>query len=537
MSTVKRCFGKVEPYYFFGFVLLNILPVLLTDFFPSVDGPSHLYNSKLISELWINPNGPVSEYLKFNEYLNPNWTGHFLLSILLLFISPLWAEKLILLSYLVGLPLGLRFVFNAAQVQSKSIIYLVFPFTYSFLFHFGFYNFNIGVVLFFFGLGLWLKSIEHSSVFRLFFLALVSSLISLSHPFVFLLFLLTVLAVDQTSIFEIISSGRQQRRSQLRRLLSRLVVLIPGLLITISFLLTNDSLQTSTTSLGLKNLLISLKYLMPIKGINEAAYDLISRVMLYLFCILTLIASSRFLINFMKTKTWDWKVWNWMSTALLFLVLLVLVPDYFGTAGLISARLMWFFFIVLIVWFASTRFSKWIVLSVFMLANGVAVWSMYHNCKSISQSARIAIQLADASVFIEQYSTVLPITRRQSKPFVHVTNYLGVRKPIILLHNYEAALSYFPLSWKYENIAPQQMGSMKPNSCLPWIAGQKVEAAVQIDYICVVVEPGVNRNSECDAELNSNLTEYYELIFSNSDDSIKLYRSLMKSKTAPTSIP
>lgn len=226
-----------------------------------------------------------------------------------------------------------------------------------------------------------------------------------------------------------------------------------------------------------------------------------------------------------------------MSTALLFLVLLVLVPDYFGTAGLISARLMWFFFIMLIVWFASTRFPKWIVLSVFFLANGIAFWSIFHNNRSISQSARMADELADASDFIEPYSTVLPITRRQSKPFVHVTNYLGVRKPIILLHNYEAALSYFPLSWKYENIAPQQMGSMKPNSCLPWIAGQKVEAAVQIDYVCVVVEPGVNRNSECDAELNSNLTEYYELIFSNSDDSIKLYRSLMKSKTAPTSIP
>lgn len=464
--------------------------------------------------------------MQFNEQLTPNWTGHFLLSVLLLITSPSWAEKLVLITYLAGLPLGLRFLFGAANLQNKLLIYLVFPFIYSFLFHYGFYNFNIGIVLFFFGLGVCIKSIDKPSFTGIIGLTLIASLISLSHPFVFVLFLLTVLLFNQQNIVDIFLTRNQERKANLKQILQQIVMLVPGLIITVMFLLTDESLKSETTSLDWKDLLVSLKYLMPIKGIEAEAYNLVSRLMLYMFSALILSSIIRSAYDWVTIKSWNWKAWKWLSAALLFLVLLFFVPDYLGTAGFVSGRLMWFFFIVLILWFSSVRLPKWLVLVSFVLANGITFWSIQHNHQAVSKSAKIASELAEASNVIEPYSTVLPITYRKSKPFVHVSNYIAVRKPMILLHNYEAALSYFPLLWRYENITPQLVGEMETTGCVSWIGGKSHQPPVRVDYVCVVKETGARNILGCETELSRNLAAYYELVYSNPDRTVMLYRSL-----------
>jgi hypothetical protein len=187
---------------------------------------------------------------------------------------------------------------------------------------------------------------------------------------------------------------------------------------------------------------------------------------------------------------------------------------------------LWFFFIFLIVWLASIKLPKWLVAITFLLAIGVTIWTIDHNYKAISKPSLVASELSKASEIIESYSTVLPITIRKSKPFVHVSNYLGVEKPIILLHNYEAALTYFPLKWRYENIVPQNMGSMTPTQCISWIGGKSEAEAVQIDYVCIVVEAGLDMNLACQSELETILNTYYELVYANLDKTIRIYRRL-----------
>ncbi|MBP9153002.1 MAG: hypothetical protein KBF73_12015, partial [Flavobacteriales bacterium] len=136
MQPTKRNFfewiGKVEPYFFLLVIVVNLIPVLSVDYFPTVDGPAHLYNSKLISEIWRYGQSPIHQYLEFNQTATSNWSGHLLLSGLLLFFSAFWVEKAILLFYLIGFPLGIRYLLRASGVKSSLLIYLIFPFTYSF---------------------------------------------------------------------------------------------------------------------------------------------------------------------------------------------------------------------------------------------------------------------------------------------------------------------------------------------------------------------------------------------------------------------
>ncbi len=142
-------FKKAEVFYFYFFVALNLLPVLVCKFFPTSDGPSHLYNSSIILELIRNANSPFHQFFSLNSHLNPNSSGHFLLAFLLILAPSFAAEKIVLLIYLIGLPLSIRFVFKYLPIKSKYLLYAVFPFTYSFLFYYGFYNFNIGLFFFF----------------------------------------------------------------------------------------------------------------------------------------------------------------------------------------------------------------------------------------------------------------------------------------------------------------------------------------------------------------------------------------------------
>ena len=77
-NTIKKLI-RLEPLFFYLIVLLYLIPVLAFKFFPTVDGPAHLYNSNLIFELWTNTDGPISNYFQFNNTITPNWSGHFLL--------------------------------------------------------------------------------------------------------------------------------------------------------------------------------------------------------------------------------------------------------------------------------------------------------------------------------------------------------------------------------------------------------------------------------------------------------------------------
>src|SRR5687768_6062047 len=98
-----------EPLIFYAVLLLNLLPLLVFKFYPSLDGPAHLYNSLLIPEM-LKGNEVLESMLKFNSEPVPNWSGHFILSFFNLFLPGWLAEKMLLIFYVTGLPLSFRYL-------------------------------------------------------------------------------------------------------------------------------------------------------------------------------------------------------------------------------------------------------------------------------------------------------------------------------------------------------------------------------------------------------------------------------------------
>ena len=55
-----------EAILFYGFTLINLLPVVLFEAFPTVDGPSHLYNSRVVHEMLFHNDDFLAHYYAFN---------------------------------------------------------------------------------------------------------------------------------------------------------------------------------------------------------------------------------------------------------------------------------------------------------------------------------------------------------------------------------------------------------------------------------------------------------------------------------------
>src|SRR5260370_37963400 len=85
--------------------VIAVVPIWSAHYFPTVDGPSHLYNSWLLQQL-LNGNHLVTQWYAIDWRPNPNWTGHIVLALLVSILPPPIAAKI--------LATGLVLLFGAA---------------------------------------------------------------------------------------------------------------------------------------------------------------------------------------------------------------------------------------------------------------------------------------------------------------------------------------------------------------------------------------------------------------------------------------
>jgi hypothetical protein len=184
VTESKSNLERIEP-IFFGFVLLlNLYPVLINKFLPTIDGPAHIYNSNLLFQMLTSEKSLLNSFYKINPELVPNWTGHFIMALFRFLFSGQITEKIFQLIYLVGLPLGFRGLLNKTK-PNHLLSYLIFPFTHNFPFYSGFYNFSIAIVLMFLSISFWIEHqnrFSFKSVVVLFFLM---TLVYFSHLLIF----------------------------------------------------------------------------------------------------------------------------------------------------------------------------------------------------------------------------------------------------------------------------------------------------------------------------------------------------------------
>ena len=431
-----------EKWLFYTLVIINVWPFLSFHYFPTYDGPAHLYNSKLINELLFFDNKTVAEFFVLQLALLPNWTGHALLSVLNLMLPANVSELIMATGFFVLFPVLFRRLVKALNPNSH-LSMLILPFTYNFLFVMGFFNFSIATLFLFIVLTFWIeKKDDLISLKNGVTLALLFFCIYLSHIFIFTT---ALLILGLYTVYPLISKFNKASEVKIKVGLNLLFLITTAsipIFLSIHFF-SNRPALSNFEFLDLKTLLLdgfTFKMLMAFAPSKEEIYTTALSVITGLFLMVRIwkrISSPR------SIEGNDF----WLMIAIVFLILYFTMPNFSGLGGFYSFRLFFLFSLFLLVWIILQKEHERIdlflaiafVITSFMLSD---VKNQYlRKCDEIAQS------ISGMSANIEKDAVVMPIDNSQNWFMRHMSNYLGTDKPIIILENYEATVGYFPVNW------------------------------------------------------------------------------------------
>lgn len=438
-----------EKTAFWLLLALHVLPLCAGRYFPTADGPTHLYNAWLWKAMLLQPGHPAHQVLALNPNPEPNYLSHLLLASLLSLGPPWLAEKLLLVLYIVGLPLALRYALRSAgQAGAGWLAILGFPFVYSVVLVWGFYNFCLSLVLLLLASGYWQR---HTGRWRPTTVAGLAGLLTLlysAHPMTYLVsgLLLGLLAVITN-------------RARPARLCTELGILLlthfPTLLL-LAWYAAHKGTATGQPALDYGTNLWEWFRLEPIHyfGSAEASYRWLVAGLLTIFAV---VACTRVI----RREVAGWPVLPWVLGLLLLLGAYVAMPD--AIAG------------------GSITRPRWGLLSYLTLLAGLAAvpWPPRWRLVGLSISTLTAILLLGFRVpkfqffqagiteyqslapYLHPGATILPIAYDTENrlpealaidtyipALSEAVNYLAVEHQLISYENYEALTGYFPLVWR-----------------------------------------------------------------------------------------
>jgi hypothetical protein len=467
----------------------------------------------------------------FNPEVVPNWTGHFFLSLFGYFLSGYWAEKILLLAYLIALPLSFRSLVLAIQTKGTYVSYFIFPFTYSFVFFMGFYNFSIGLIFMFLALRLWIQLVEtQHSARKIFMLALLLTLVYFSHLVVFIISLfamgmLTLLITLKTS-----GSKPLKTKDFFVLFFKQVIALFISALLPLSLMVyyfasrSYSGTGTFVEPAELVQWLVDGRPLIALHYEKELPYTKGISLILLAYFVLAIIPRIARLFSHSnppeKNKWFGTDAFLLAAAGLLFLYFYL--PDSDGVAGYVSIRLALLIFLFLMLWLSTQAMRKWIGIA---LTLGVLCCHFLLNRFYTQESealAPIAEQCYQTADYIEPNSVVLPLNFTQHWFLHSVTNYLGADKPMVLLDNYECANNYFPLQWNMQTLPTTLLGNSNTDafSCAKW-PSHSTNHTKTIDYV-FILGPLENASTDCGNQIKEVLSQHYSLVHQSNNSS--LYR-------------
>ncbi len=516
---------KVEPVLFYAMLIVTMVPALLYRFFPTMDGPAHLYNSNLIVHLLFNHGSPVSDFFMINPVPVPNWLSHFILALLNAFLPAFMAEKIFIVAFMTFLPLSFRYLVRQYQYPWLSL--LIFPFCYSFLFCSGFYNYSIGMILVFISLAVW-KRYEGKLTLRA--TLLMFFLITCAWFTHILIYAFLLLALGWMIIRELMQNllhnppAKPFWLATVRKSCVLLLITLPSLVMVYIFI-SHVSMEGSATHLPFSTLMrwIAISKPLIVYGEREIPFTtLFSVACLFLIAVivwprkrtaaLSPRSATRIVADFLLMPGNAF-----LLMTLVALVLFLFIPNA-SNAGMMSDRFLLLFFFFLITWIALHHVPQWAIVVSWVMILTAHFILLTGYTKEIRNLNRDATAMYKVSQFIEPNCIVLPVTLSDNWLHTHFSNYLGADNSVIITENYEANVGWFPVVWNTNKAKAVTFGNLKRQE--PFFLWYDVESdrTVPADYIFIIGSAEKLEPQEKEA-----LREDYTLRYASSNGYIRLF--------------
>ena len=491
----------------FLLIVLHILPLWIFKYFPSQDGPAHVYNSYVLRAFHDEESTLLREYYKLNLALFPNWFSHVFMALLMYIVPPLVAQKILLSVIVISFPLSLFYFLDAIHKGKNLYGFLGFLFSSHFVLFMGFYNSALSVPLYFLTLGYFMKHKEEMSLNNVAILNLLCILTYFCHILSYALLILSLTILSITSFYR-----------KPRRVMGLLVCMLPLYFIMANYLLSSE--------VGQSGGYLDIRW-ERFHSAEAWSYLLNSQVLVYFTAshrIVTRLMLVMLGVVFAATLYGRIRQKKIMSGDNQFLLMCVVVaaiyfalPWSIGTGGWVNDRLSLFIFPLLLP-FLSEDYHKYIKRGMVIFMVILSVVRLSISCRYYYPLDRSTREYTSGVDLIERNKTVFGLWSDFSpgvkeapsfthpeyvEPFVTVISYYCVNNGGVSLNNYEARFDYFPLDWRIKHSGViDYIVTWKLDESNPMVGGYDQGLDVQ--------------------EIADSLDTDYELI--HSTENLKVYR-------------
>lgn len=447
-------FQKSEILLFWTMVIIGTLPLLFTKYYVTLDGPSHLYNGNIIKELLLGRYPEYGNLFAFNPLWVPNWMGHFLFGVLGLVFPDYLTEKIVILAYLILTPLFFRKICLHFSPENKFLSYLMIPFAHNHLLYLGFFNLCLGVTLFLATVAYVLKIQNQFKLKHTIGLALLLLLVYFSH---IMMLMITIFVIFLLPL-NLLSMERKDNHFQVKNkylfwksIKTIALAIIPAVILLFNYIVKIDSLEEASR-MDLKPLLSMIVDIRPLITLAYGYPWKIYNWVLFLFFIVLITGNIIITIKENTGKSSDGFTfnyptprfsWIWLLTSFVFTFLFLIVSN----ANLLSERLIFILYLFFILGIAILKYPRSLrILSLFVILVIQIAYVRMHM-KRMKNFSNNVEKISEAKNWIEPGSLLLTFNYSDNWIDGHSTCYFGSSKPIIVLENYEANLTWFPLIW------------------------------------------------------------------------------------------
>lgn len=486
-----------------------------------MDGPAHLYNSNILGQLFKGES-ELSRFFSVNSLLLPNWTGHFILAFFNLFLPAWLAEKVMLVLYISGIAFSFRLLVSTINPEWKGLSILIFPFAYSFLFYLGFYNFSLSFIFLFVALYFWIKALNNQrlSAYLVVFVFLALTYYAAILTFFFAglcmgLLTLTFYAVHSKNTNKLVDF-RKTWKSLFYLFLISLPLLVFSILFvsSVQFFPSSDKLTTHEL----------LKWLIDVRCLIVYNYDGDRVITQFFFYLLVVIGAISVFFRYKHRSGNFFQLSDvFLVPFLLALALFFIVPTGAG-AGMMSDRYCLVIFIFFVLWASSQRIprnaGRVFIAAIVLMHMGLLL--KHHNA-GIRVLNKHAVQIHNASAYIQENSIVLPVNMSDNWMEPHFSNYLGVEKPMVILENYEASVGWFPVKWNTTDFPRLQAGGADQINGVGWFSNTATGQVQEIDYIFLYGNIAKLNENQWEP-LKSIVMKHYHLVYSSEDSYLAVYK-------------
>jgi len=513
-------------------LLIALLPILLTNYFLTGDGPSHVYNAAIFADLIKSHNQHYySQYYHLSPTPEPNLICYIIIGALIQVTSPIDAEKIFLIVYTISFIASLYYLSLTVNGQSKPLV-LGFPMlVHHRTFLMGFYNFSFSFVFLFISLALLLRNRSSWRKSHLLALFISNTLLFLSHPITLVLLFAFAFA---HFLFFIFHYRKQDKFSSsiLTYALQLFLAFSVAFILFFNFIFRKDlsNVDHAINFHALWNDLFTANSLL--------IFTLFEQKLFEIFLVLGLITLISALIS-------KYKMIPSIRLYLLSLVLICLVayfrqPESLAGAGITLFRLQFALFCILFVLMISIVKKSWInYLSIIYLLLSIILnihrSLIYHKISTVNYYVQKSFSSIEANkITLPIIFDICGLDINGNNPsrawlYLHAYDYVGAMKPTLLPVNYEAGTYNFPVLWnnnpqpfEYFKCDNSNIESFSPCANIPRyesLTGSK------IDYVVLLFRDEEQQTYSDDTKkmlvfIESN----FDLVAQEGNDIVRVYK-------------